>query len=281
MNGGVIASGQAVSALFSNPANLAAAPLYHVEALVDLWPQADRQTYGGGIVDSMTSEWGLAMGFGGAYTRIDNNDYGGGVSPSADGYGLQDTDLRLAMAFPFSKSFRLGVVGRYVTIAQSGEGSLAPSPASGGLPGQEILADVTVGAGVSIEPIDHVIISGVANNLTNPGNGFLPLTVGGGLAVVTQVVAVEVDLVSDLTTYLDPTYTVTGGVELLLAEYFPIRASYGWEDGTDTQSLGMGLGYSDLSFTADVGVRQTVVGPTSTTVGVGLTMRLEGTSAFN
>ncbi len=280
MNGGLRASSQSLTALFTNPANLAAVPLYHVGAIVDIWPQADRQTYGGGIVDSLTSRWGLAMGFGGAYTRLDTRDYGGGTELSPEGYGLSDTDLRLGMAFPFSEKFRLGVTGRYLTLSQNGTGPLRASPVSGGLVDSDIVVDVTLAAGVTVQPTENFAISVVGDNLTNPGNGFMPLQVGGGLAFMTTDFVIEADMVADMTTYVDTTYRAIGGVEFLLGNYYPIRASYAWDGGPDTSSIAGGIGYSDRSFTLELGVRQIVDGPSSTTIGIGFTMLLEGSSAF-
>ncbi len=281
MNGGLRASSQSLSALFTNPANLATVPIYHLGGIVDIWPQADRQTYGGGIVDALTSRWGLAMGFGGAYTRIDTRDYGGGKDLSPEGYGLSDTDLRLGMAFPFSEKFRIGVTGHYLTLSQNGPGALRPSPASGGLVDADILVDVTVSAGMTIQPHENFAVAIVGENLTNPGNGFMPLLVGGGLAYMSREFALEVDMVADMTTYVDTTFEFTGGVELLLGDHYPIRASYAWDGGPQTSAIAGGIGYNDREFSFDLGVRQIVDGPSSTTVGVGLTMQLEGSNAFN
>ena len=281
MNGGLIASSQSLSALFTNPANLAAVPIYHLGALVDIWPQADRQTYGGGIVDALTSRWGLAMGFGGAYTRIASNDYGGGTQTNSEGFGLSDTDLRLGMAFPFSEKFRLGVTGRYLTLSQNGQGPLRATPASGGLVDSDMLVDVSLSAGMTVQPHENFAFAVVGENLTNPGNGYMPLVVGGGLSFMSAELAIEADLVADMTTYVDTSFRVTAGIEMLVGDQFPMRASYGWNGGPGTSSLGGGIGYTDRAFTFDIGVRQIVDGPSSTTVGIGLTMLLEGSSAFS
>ena len=280
MNDGLIAAGQSVTALLTNPANMAAAPAYHIEGLVNIWPQGNRQTYGGGVTDSVSSRTGLALGFAGAYTRIDSKNYGG--VENLEGFGLSDTDFRLAMAYPFSDSFRLGISGHYLSLAQNGPGPLKPSPVSGGLYEQDIVVDVSVGAGLAIQPHDNFVIGAMADNLTNPGNGFMPLLVGGGAAFVSQAFVIEADLLADLTTYADTTYAVTGGVELLLGDNYPVRASYGWDSGDEAQALGFGLGYADRGFAADVAARQTIGGvASSTTVGVSLTLRLEGSALLS
>src|SRR5262245_40553272 len=41
------------SALFLNPANMAASRVYHIGALAQIWPEARRQSYGFAAVDSI------------------------------------------------------------------------------------------------------------------------------------------------------------------------------------------------------------------------------------
>src|SRR5690606_21854557 len=55
MGGALRAYSNSLSALFINPANMAATRIYHVGALAQIWPEARRQSYGGGAVDSIVS----------------------------------------------------------------------------------------------------------------------------------------------------------------------------------------------------------------------------------
>src|SRR5688500_16321167 len=56
-----------VSALFVNPANMAASRVYHIGALAQIWPEAKRQSYGAAAVDSIVSSSRVAGGLGATY----------------------------------------------------------------------------------------------------------------------------------------------------------------------------------------------------------------------
>src|SRR5688572_20246092 len=53
MGGAQRAFSNSLEALFLNPANMAATRIYHLGALAQIWPEANRQSYGGGAVDSI------------------------------------------------------------------------------------------------------------------------------------------------------------------------------------------------------------------------------------
>src|SRR5262245_25835860 len=55
MAGALRASSNSTEALYINPANMVASRVYHVGALAQIWPEASRQSYGLGIVDSIVS----------------------------------------------------------------------------------------------------------------------------------------------------------------------------------------------------------------------------------
>ena len=63
--GAQVALGTSTTALFLNPANLPLARVYHFEALAAVSPEAQRQSYGGAVVDSSTSS--LAGGLTGTW----------------------------------------------------------------------------------------------------------------------------------------------------------------------------------------------------------------------
>ncbi len=65
MAGALRAYSNAIDALFINPANMAATRVYHLGVLAQIWPEASRQSYGGGAVDSIVSSTRLAGGIGG------------------------------------------------------------------------------------------------------------------------------------------------------------------------------------------------------------------------
>jgi opacity protein-like surface antigen len=264
MGGALRAYSNSVSALFINPANMAVSRVYHIGALAQIWPEASRQSYGGAAVDSIVSSARLAGGFGGTWTLQD-----------PDGIDRTATDLRFALAFPFSDQFFLGVGGRYLWAKQDGLGPLGDSFASGGTKGDNVVRGFAFDAGATIKPTDFFALSLVGNNLNNPGHGFQPTSVGGGLGVGTNDLTVEADVLSDFTTWERSTVRAMAGVELLIADHYPIRGGYRYDDGAKSHAVSAGAGYVDRAFSAEVAVRRIVAGDAATAIFFGFTYHLE------
>ncbi len=262
--GATRATSSSTSALFVNPANMAASRVYHITALAQIWPEASRQSYGGAAVDSIVSSARLAGGLGGTWTLQD-----------PDGIDRRATDLRFAFAFPLSDQFYLGVGGRYLWVKQDGFGPLGDSAASGGLKEEDIVRGFAFDAGATIKPSDFFKISVVGNNLNNPGHGFQPSSVGGGIGVGTEDFTVEADVVSDFTTWDATKVRAMGGLEILAANNYPLRLGYRYDDGAESHALSGGAGYIDRTFAAEVAVRRTVAGDGATAIFFGFTYHLE------
>src|SRR5258708_33603676 len=71
MGGALDALGVSTTALFLNPANMALARVYHIEAIGAFSPEAQRVTAGGAVVDSVLNTSRVAGGIGGAGARND------------------------------------------------------------------------------------------------------------------------------------------------------------------------------------------------------------------
>ena len=71
MGGALNALGVSTPALSLNPANMAMARVYHIEALAAFSPEAKRQTYGAAVVDSVLNSNGLAGGVLGSWSEMD------------------------------------------------------------------------------------------------------------------------------------------------------------------------------------------------------------------
>jgi hypothetical protein len=272
MGGAMRAMSNSLEGLFLNPANMAATRVYHLGALAQIWPEASRQSYGAGVVDSVVSRSHIAGGVGGSWNLQD-----------PDGLERQSTDLRFALAFPFSEQFFVGLGGRYLWLKQDGEdrgfGPLAPSAASGGLRDDQIVRGFSFDAGVTLKPSDAFAISLVGANLSNPDNGFQPTSVGGGLGVGTDDFTLEADVVSDFTTWDETTVRAMTGLEVLLGDRFPLRAGYRYDQGQDSHAGSLGAGYIDKSFAAEVAVRR-VLSPSedgATAIVFGFKYHLEST----
>ncbi|HTQ07749.1 MAG TPA: hypothetical protein VMI54_28035, partial [Polyangiaceae bacterium] len=264
--GAQIAGSNSLTALFVNPANLAATHVYHLGALAQIWPEASRQSYGAAAVDSIVSSARVAGGVGATLNFQDN-----------DGVARKWTDVRFALAYPVSDQFFLGLGGRYMWLSEDGVGPLGTSLASGGLPGGRIVRGFGFDAGATLKPSDHFALSVVGNNLNNPGHGFQPTTFGGGANVTFGDFGGEGDLVADFTTYDRTTVRAMLGLEALFADHFEVRLGYRYDDGAKSHALAGGLGYIERTFDVDVSLHHTVVGVAATAVVFGFTYHLDAT----
>src|SRR6187551_1491060 len=219
-NGAVRALSNSTEALFINPANMSAARVYHLAALAQIWPEPGRQSYGIAAVDSVGSSARVGGGVGATYNTQDTN-----------GINRNWTDIRGAVSYPFSDKFFMGVGVRYLRLRQNGEGPLGTSVASSGLSGEFIVAGFSFDAAATFKPADDVALSVVGVNLNHPGNTFQPTSVGGGLGFGKELFSLEADLVADFDTWNSTKVRAMGGGEYLLADHFPLRAGYRYDDG--------------------------------------------------
>jgi hypothetical protein len=279
MGGAVRAFGNANTALFANPANMALTRAYHLDALVHVWPEPRRQTYSASVVDSMTSR--LAGGIGAAYGVVD-----------PDGLDRKWTDVRLALAFPFSDKFLAGVGGRYLKLRQNGTAprALPLSQAGSGLSGEPIVDGFSFDAGLTVKPSEALAIGISGQNLSDPHNGLRPTTVGGGAGYATDDFTVEGDVAFDVSTYLTAsasTRTTTRwmlGFEYLAADHYPLRLGYRYDGGLKSHAASVGVGYLDPQFALEIALRRTIAGPDWSTpvtaIVIDLQYFLEGSGAI-
>jgi opacity protein-like surface antigen len=258
-----------IGGLFTNPANMATNRVYHLGGLAEIWPEADRFSYGGAAVDSLVNSKGLAGGLGGAMSRQDK-----------DGIDRDYRDLRFALALPFQDKFFVGVGGRYLSLSQDGGGPLGSSRAAGGLAGERIAKSLTFDAGVTIKPAEGFALAVVGNSLSDPGTGFQPLTAGVGLGYAVQQFGVETDLVFDFTTWDETKYRAMGGLEFLVSDSIPLRVGYRYDDGAESHAVSGGLGYLDKTYAAELAVRRVVSGDEATAIVLGFTVHIEGIQTF-
>lgn len=259
MGGAQQAWGGSTNAIFANPANLSALRVYHLEALATFGPEARRQSYGGAIADSSTSR--LSGGFGGTWSQLD-----------PDGIKRRWTDLRLALAYPFGDRLSIGITGRYLRLGQGvAGGPLGSSLVSDGTPEEPIFNGFTFDAGAGLQLTEHLRIGVSGRNLTAPGTALAPVVLAGGIGWSNRVLTVEADGHVDFTSRDEPRARAMLGGELLVADHFPIRAGYRYDDVMKTHAVSAGTGYVDRRFSIDVGGRRDVVADhPATTISVGL-----------
>jgi hypothetical protein len=253
-----------ISAAFINPANIARERVYHIGAFAQLWPEARRQSYGAAASDSVSSGSRLAAAAGVTYNFQD-----------PDGIDRRWTDARVALAYPFSDQFYFGLGGRYLWLSQNGLGPLGVSQASSGLPGEQIVRNFSFDAGATFRPVPELSLSLVGANLSNPGHGFFPTSLGGGIGYGGKQVALEGDLVADFTTWDATRVRAMAGIETLFADHYAVRGGYRYDQGPDSHSLALGTAYIDRMFILDVAVRHAFTGGSATAVVIGFTYHLE------
>jgi hypothetical protein len=276
--GAMRALGNAVTGLYSNPANIALTRVYHLQGLAQIWPEARRQSYGASAVDSVTGR--VAGAIGAHYGSLD-----------PDGVGRKWTDVRAAIAFPISERFYAGITGKYLKLRDLGQPrtgyGLPNSYATGGLGDSASVDGFTFDAGITVKPTSSIFIGVVGSNLTSTGHGFQPLTLGGGIGYGNNDITAEFDFVADFTTYTNAqgssrtAMRALAGFEYLAADHFPLRIGYRYDAEPASHALSAGLGYIDPQFSVDLAVRRTIsakepYGPV-TTVIIDLQYFLEST----
>jgi hypothetical protein len=258
MGGALSALGVSTPALYLNPANMPLARVYHLEALAAASPEAQRQTYGLAIVDSVLSGSRLAGGVGGTWSLLD---------PS--GLHRQWTDVRAALALPLGDYFAFGVTGRWLQVDQSvAAGPLHQSLASDGTPNGGVFGAVTFDAGATAALGDGLRIGLVGHNLTNPGTALAPTTGALGIGYATQTWALEADGLLDFTTYRTVQGRVMGGGELFVADHYALRVGWRYDTGTALHTPSLGFGYVDPRYSIEAAVRRDLVGDHGATYGV-------------
>lgn len=282
MGGALRALGNGTSAIFLNPANMPLTRLYHIEGGGQFTVEATRALGTATAVDSITSSTRIAGGA--SFT-------GGVIDPK--GLDRVFTDARSAVAYPFGDRFFLGVGLRYLRMIQDGFGILdnstakTYSPVSGGLvdtAGQrEAFVDTfTFDAGATVRIGESLHIGVVGQNLTHPGHAVLPTTVGGGIGYGTKDFSIEVDGLADFDSWSAITARVMAGGEYLVANKYPLRLGYRYDQGADVHSVSGGVGYVSTEMSAEIAVRRTLsTSINATMIGISLTYHLESSSLLS
>jgi hypothetical protein len=234
MGGALNALGTSTEALYLNPANLPLARAYHFELLGSYWPEAQRYSVGGAVLDSSSSR--LAGGFAGSGSCQDCFD--------SNGIHRNFTDLRLAVAYPFGNYVSIGGVLRYLHVDQSlNTGPFGLDLVSGGNPNGPVMSTAMLDFGITVLPIPQLRFGLVGHNLTDPGNGLAPTTLAGGVGYQGGIFAVEADMLGDFTTFGHPEARVMLGGEVFVGQHVPLRLGYRYDNGTKSDGLYGGVGY--------------------------------------
>ena len=249
MGGANNALGVSTTALYLNPANMALASVYHLEALATFSPEARRQSYGGAVVDSVLNHSHLAGGAAASWSLMD-----------PDGIHREWTDIRVGLALPLGDHLALGATGRFLRVDQSvASGPLGASFASDGTPNAPLFNSVTVDLGATALITHELRLGLVGHNLTNPGTGLAPTTLATGLGYMSSSFSIEGGGVVDFTTYNTAKLRGMLGGEFFLADRYALRIGYRYDDGMKAHALTGGLGYIDKNWSCELGVSRDIV----------------------
>jgi hypothetical protein len=258
MGGALDALGVSTTALFLNPANMAMARVYHIEAIGAFSPESQRQTYGGAIVDSVLNTSRVAGGLGGTWSATD---------PS----GLHRTwaDVRAGLAVPLGDHLALGATVRWLHVEQAvAAGPFGPSLASGGTSNGPVFNSVTGSAGATVSIVEGLRAAISADNLTNPGTALAPTVGRAGIGYGESTFAIEVDGLLDFTTWGGIRGRAMAGGELFLAERYALRAGWRYDAGEQLNAASVGFGYIDPKWSVEIGIRRDLIGDHGQTFGV-------------
>lgn len=242
MGGALNALGVSTSALYLNPANMPLARVYHFEGLAAYMPEAQKQTYGFAVVDSMTSR--LAGGLAGAWQKFDPSNI-----------DRTWTDIRAALAMPLGDYLSLGALVRWLRVEQGvGGGPFGVDPVSSGTSNSPIFNELTLDAGATVS-VAGFRISAVGHNLTFAKSALAPVTAAAGAAYASQTLSLELDGMLDFTTWSSTRGRIMAGGELFLADRYAVRIGWSYDWGTQLNTPSVGLGYIDPRFSVELGVR--------------------------
>ena len=257
MGGALNALGVSTTALYLNPANMALARVYHLEALAAYSPESQRESFGLAIVDSVINTSHVSGGVAATWNEMD---------PS--GLHRVWTDVRGALALPLGDHFALGATGRWLQGSQAvSAGPFGPSLASDGTSNSPLFNALTFDVGATAS-LGDFRLGLVGHNLTNPGVSLAPTTGVAGIGYLTQLFALEVDGLLDFTTFGTTQGRVMGGAEVFLADRYALRAGWRFDTGTQIHTPSVGLGYMDPRWSIEVGLRHDLLGAHSGTMGV-------------
>jgi opacity protein-like surface antigen len=256
MGGALAATGVSTVGLYLNPANMALAQVYHLEGIAAFSPEARRQSYSVGAVDSVLNSGRLAGGLAGSFSSMD-----------PDGIDRRWTDLRAGLAYPFGDRLSIGATVRSLRVQQAtGAGPFGASYASDGTAGSPLFNQILFDVGATLSITQALRLGIVGKNLTNPGTGFAPTTLNAGLGYTVQQLTIEADGLADFTTWHSTKYRAAVGAEVFVAEHFAIRVGYRYDEGLQTNALSGGLGYVDQRWSVEASVRRDITGDNPSTM---------------
>lgn len=241
----VWALGMGTSGLYFNPATMGQITQYAIDAGYGYAQWSGTHDFHSALVDSQTNEM-FPGGIGYTYFRSDR-----------DGDSYEGHDVRAALAARFSftdVTFSAGVTFRYLHVS----GDIVNMNAA------------TFDAGISLGISEHVFIGVVGQNLVHTPSRFTPRNLGIGLGLVWSPVGLMGGVALDFDSREEVLASPAGGIEVLAANMFAIRAGFVWERLLDQKRACVGLGFVSQYVGVDVGYTHDVTARDNWAVGASL-----------
>lgn len=230
------ASTSGTAALAGNVANMAMVPLYDLETTFS--NVAGERTFGtgGAVVDSRTAKVAAGLMTRGVFGNRGRN-YSG-------------FDVKLGLAMRLGDRLSLGVAGRYLKLG-------ANQTSAAGQPVGPSAKGFTMDAAARVTLIEGLHFAVLGENLVDRHSPLAPQRVGGGLGYSwKRMLDVGFDLLTDLSTFRNAQLLLGTGVELVLAEKFPLRIGYRGDLGREIHALTAGVAYREQKVSLAFSMRQ-------------------------
>ncbi len=242
LGSGMRAGQSGTAAALQNAANMPVRPAYLIESVNYYDSSADQWSFGGVLMDSVTSRLSAGVGFRGVTGPRDES--------------VRGIDAQLALAYAFIEQFALGVTGRYVLLEdRSGEDDGVTLEEAKGF---------TFDASMRISPLPGLNLVALAYNVLDRSSSLTPRMFGGSVAYsLGGVLTFGGDFLADIDSFSRTQYITGGGIEWMFGGFLPLRAGYRADTGRRAHAITAGLGYIGEMFSLEVGLRQDVVNNTS------------------
>ena len=222
--------------LYINPAGLAIAQQYTIEsAYLDDFRGSDRR-FNSSVIDSQAGS--LAGGVAYTYTTRRPDDV------DDDAFRLEGHRIDLGLATLLADSAALGVTVRYMSLNLLEDGNDV-----GGF------SRFNLDAGFQYRITPQFSFGLVGYNLIRTDRPETPISMGGGLGYQTDLFTLEGDAVYN---FQAEDLTVSGGLGVVIADSFPIRAGLQWNQEANEWRLSGGIGFLYEQAAIDLGYRQSL-----------------------
>ena len=244
MGSGVRAGAIGVSALAYNASNMAAVPVYQIEAFSQLIPGSKSNggtywTIGSSVSDSTTSKKiALGTSFRGVF--------------AGEGRRYKGWDWRSSIGIQAIPQLGIGVSFRWAQLRSDTVEGQRIGPSFDG---------ITIDASMTISPLPWLRLSGLGYNLIKTYSALAPQMAGGSLALTPiESVTIGGDVLVDFTTFEKNKIIAGGGLSYIAAEMVPLRFGYRRDSGRHLNQITAGAGFNKGKIGAEFALRQDVGG---------------------